>query len=503
MNGGGLTVNAMPPTLCEVISPLVISRCGDIAADFPLSPAIVNDSRKVEPGGVFIAIAGWKFDGHDYIQEALDRGAAAVIHERSLERYRSDVAYFQCSSTALAQGLIWRAFFDAPDDMLDVMGVTGTNGKTTTAFLLEHIFSQGGRPCGLISTVEYRDGHHRYESTNTTPGSRRIYGLLSAMRDNGLTAAAMELSSHALDQQRAAGLRLAAGIFTNLTGDHLDYHGDMEHYYLAKKQMFFDLLRKDGVAVINVDDKYGARLARELGDRCQVETFGTGKAAKWQISKVGLAADHAAFRLASTQAAYDVCSGLIGAHNVHNLAGAVLTALALRIPPRAIDAALRERIVVPGRLESWHREDGASFYVDYAHTDDALENVLATLRSLTRRRLIVIFGAGGDRDRTKRPRMGRAAAAGADLLIVTNDNPRSEAPEDIVREIVAGIPAGTPYEIVLDRRAAIVRAFELAGDGDCVLIAGKGHEDYQEIAGVRHHFSDREVVTELLAGAKK
>lgn len=493
----------MPPTLSEVIAPLVIVRCGDIAADFPLSPAIVNDSRKVEPGGVFIAIDGWKFDGHDYIQEAVERGAAAVILEQPLKCYRSDVAYFRCSSTALAQGLIWRAFFGAPDDALDVMGVTGTNGKTTTAFLLEHIFSRAGRPCGLISTVEYHDGRQCHESTNTTPGSRRIYGLLSAMRDNGLTAAAMELSSHALDQQRAAGLRLAAGIFTNLTGDHLDYHGDMEHYYLAKKRMFFDLLRKDGVAVINVDDKFGARLARELGTRCRVETFGSGEGAGWRISDVSLAADYAAFRLSSAKAAYDVSSNLIGAHNVHNLAGAVLTALALGIAPAAIDAALRERIVVPGRLESWHRKDGASFYVDYAHTDDALKNVLTTLRPLTRRRLIAVFGAGGDRDRSKRPRMGRTAAAGADLLIVTNDNPRSEAPESIVREIVAGIPAGSRYEIVLDRRAAIARAFELAGEGDCVLIAGKGHEDYQEIAGVRHHFSDREVVTELLAGAKK
>ena len=192
-------------------------------------------------------------------------------------------------------------------------------------------------------------------------------------------------------------------------------------------------------------------------------------------------------------------SNLIGAHNVHNLAGAVLTALARGVPPKAIDSALHERIVVPGRLESWHRADGASFFVDYAHTDDALKNVLATLRPLTRRRLIAVFGAGGDRDRTKRPRMGCAAAA-ADLLIVTTDNPRSEDPERIVGEIVSGIPAATSYEIVLDRRAAIRRAFELAGPGDCVLIAGKGHEDYQEIAGVRHHFSDREVVAELLCG---
>ena len=487
----------MRPTLFRTIAAVTVARHGDTAADLPLAPTIVNDSRQVVPGGVFIAIPGWNFDGHDYIGEALERGAAAILHERPLDAYRADVAYFECSSTALAQGAIWRAFYEAPDDALEVLGVTGTNGKTTTAFLLEHIFTHAGRPCGLISTVEYRDGKTRCESTNTTPGARRIYGLLAAMRDNGLKAAAMELSSHALDQKRAAGLKLAAGVFTNLTGDHLDYHGDMEHYFLAKRKMFFDLLRSDGAAVINVDDAYGARLARELAGRCRVETFGVSAAAKWRIAGVELAADHAAFRLESGEAAYEVSSNLIGAHNVHNLAGAVLAALARGIEPAAVDRALRERIVVPGRLESWHRSDGAAFFVDYAHTDDALENVLSTLRPLTKNRLVVVFGAGGNRDRTKRPRMGRAAAA-ADVPIVTTDNPRNEDPAEIIREIVAGIPAGTKYEIVPDRRAAIRRAFELAGSGDCVLVAGKGHEDYQEIAGVKHHFSDREILTELL-----
>ena len=489
----------MPRSLVQTISSVTVARHGDAAADFELSPTIANDSRQVVPGGVFIAIPGWNFDGHDYIAEALERGASAVIHERPLSSYRPGVAYFQCSSSAQAQGLIWRTFYEAPDDTLEVLGVTGTNGKTTSVFLLEHIFTHAGRPCGLISTIEYRDGRERCESTNTTPGARRIYGLLAAMRGNGLKAAAMELSSHALDQKRAAGLKLAAGIFTNLTGDHLDYHGDMEHYYIAKKKMFTDLMRSDGVAVINVDDAYGERLARELDGKCRVETFGVGEKAKWRISGMKLAADHAAFRLGSDEAAYDVSSNLIGAHNVHNLAGAVLAALARGIAPDVIDRALKERIVVPGRLESWHRSDGAAFFVDYAHTDDALENVLSTLRPLTKNRLMVVFGAGGDRDRTKRPRMGKAAAA-ADMLIVTTDNPRSEDPMEIIRGIVSGIPDGARYEIVPDRREAIRRAFDLAADGDCVLVAGKGHEDYQEIAGVKHHFSDREVLTELLAG---
>ena len=488
----------MPPCLSQVISSVLVARHGDLTSDVSLlSLPVTNDSRHVVPGGGFIAIPGWRFDGHDYIGEALASGARIVVHERSLKNYLPNVVYFQCSSSALAQGLIWKAVYGAPDQALEVLGVTGTNGKTTTAFLLEQIFSRAGRPCGLISTVEYRDGVKTYSSTNTTPGAERIYSLLASMRENGLRAAAMELSSHALDQQRAAGLQLAAGIFTNLTGDHMDYHGDMERYYQAKKTMFSTLLGPDAVAVINVDDDYGNRLARELKDKCRVETFGTVPEAGWRILDAELQADYAGFRLASAEAAYDIRSNLIGAHNLHNLSGAVLVALARGISPEQIDLALRGRIVVPGRLEALRRSDGAMFYIDYAHTDDALSQVLATLRPLTDGRLIVVFGAGGNRDRGKRPRMGRAASA-ADILLVTSDNPRDESPEQIIDEVVSGIIPGRRFETICDRRAAIARAFELAGAADRVLIAGKGHEDYQEISGVKHHFSDREELERLL-----
>lgn len=483
--------------LSEVLAPVLIGRYGDTTAETPLETDTTNDSRNVVCGGVFIAVPGWKFDGHDYIGEALASGVRAVVHERELASYDPRVAYYRCSSAALAQGLIWKERFGRPDEELEVLGVTGTNGKTTTAFLLEQIFSRAERPCGLISTVEYRDCRGRYPSTNTTPGARRIYELLAAMRDNGARAAAMELSSHALEQRRAAGLRLAAGIFTNLTGDHLDYHGDMESYYLAKKRMFTELLSPDGVAVINVDDAYGRRLADELRGMRKVETFGANGDTDWRISDVRLGADRAEFVLASESRAFEIGSNLIGAHNVHNLAGAVLAALARGIAPEFLDAALRERIVVPGRLEALRRSDGAVFYVDYAHTDDALTNVLSALRPLTRGRLFVVFGAGGDRDRSKRPRMGKAASD-ADVMIVTSDNPRSEAPEAIIAEVVSGIPEGRAFEVEPDRRAAIGRAFAMARPGDCVLISGKGHEDYQEINGVKHHFSDREELEKLL-----
>ena len=487
----------MTALLSEVIAPVLIDVRGDSAAGIPLDCPVANDSRNVSPGGVFIAVPGWKFDGHDYIGEALAAGARAIVHERELASYDPNTVYYRCSSAALANGLIWKARFGRPDESLEVLGVTGTNGKTTTAFLLEQIFSRAGRSCGLISTVEYRDGSKRYPSTNTTPGAKRLYELLAAMRDNGLRAAAMELSSHALDQRRAAGLKLAAGIFTNLTGDHLDYHGDMESYYQSKKRMFTELLAPDGAAVINVDDAYGRRLADELKKLRHVETFGVSEHADWRICDIKLGADGAWFMLASEDRAFELGSNLIGAHNVHNLAGAVLAALARGVSPDALDSALRERIVVPGRLEALRRADGAVFYVDYAHTDDALANVIATLRPLAAGRLMVVFGAGGDRDRSKRPRMGKAASA-ADVLIVTSDNPRSEAPEAIIAEVVSGIPSGSVFEVVPDRRAAISRAFALAGPGDCVLVSGKGHEDYQEIAGVKHHFSDREEIEKLL-----
>ena len=272
----------------------------------------------------------------------------------------------------------------------------------------------------------------------------------------------------------------------------------MENYYQAKKRMFTECLSADGVAVINFDDAFGRRLAGELArEGRRIETFGLSPEAQWYLADLELSASHGAFRLISANSEHAFSSNLIGAHNIHNLAGVVIAAQARGIAPEAIDAALSERIVVPGRLEAFRRGDGAVFYVDYAHTDDALDNVLATLRPLATGKLIVVFGAGGNRDRTKRPRMGRAAAA-ADLLIVTSDNPRDEEPEAIIREVVAGIPAGSVFETICDRREAIRRAGELAEPGDCVLIAGKGHEDYQEISGVKHHFSDREEIAKLL-----
>ena len=458
-----------------------------------------NDSRKVLPGDIFVAIPGAVYDGHDFITKAAAAGAQVIVHERELTDYLEKPTYIRVTDSSRAYARLVREFCDCPDEYVKLIGVTGTNGKTTTAFLVEHIFRNAGEPCGLVSTVEYRDGKITAPATHTTPEAGILFPLLATMRRNGMRAAAMELSSHALQQGRINGARFRTAIFTNLTGDHLDYHGDMEHYYQAKKLFFTRLLGLDGTAVINIDDEFGKRLARDISGRQQV-TFGMTPAADWVISDVELGAEGSKFRLTGEEQAFDVATNLIGTHNIHNLTGAILAALDYGLKPEAISHALNRPIRVPGRLEPFRASpEGPVFYVDYAHTDDALKNVLEILRRITKGKLIAVFGAGGDRDRSKRPRMGKAAAQYADHLILTSDNPRSEEPQKIIDEIAAGIPAGTSFETEPDRAQALRRAVAVARPGDVVLIAGKGHENYQEIQGVRRSLDDRKLIKTLIS----
>ena len=480
-------------------------ECRGTAREF--SGAFSSDSRRVVPGGVFIAVPGVRVDGHRFIADAVAAGASVVLHRDPLREYDPAVTYLRCRNTARARALLARFAAGDPGRRLALFGVTGTNGKTTTAFLLEAILNGSGRRCGLLSTVEYRDGGAAaHPATHTTPDSETIYRELAAMCDNGCAAAAMELSSHSLDQERAFGLRFRCAIFTNLTGDHLDYHGTMEAYFAAKRRLFTELIADGGAAVLNFDDPAGLRLGRELAARgdCRVIGFGSSDAARemgaWRIAEVSAAsAGGSAFLLVSPDGenAYEVASNLVGEHNVRNLTGALLAALDFGISPAELDRVLAAPIAVPGRLELFRSPSGASFYVDYAHTDDAIRRVLEALRPLTAGRLAIVFGAGGDRDRTKRPRMGRAAGELADRIYLTSDNPRSEEPLAIMREIAAGIPDGVPVVAEADRRTALRRAAADAGPGDVVLVAGKGHEDYQEIKGVRRHYSDREFLREL------
>ena len=482
----------MPVVSCSsILKEILIETRG---RDVPFIFDVVTDSRKLSAGCIFVAVPGSRFDGHDFVIEA-EKTASVIVHSRPLQSYRQNITYYLVSDASAAAALLFREKYGRPDTALDLFGVTGTNGKTTTAFILKHLLEN----CGLLSTVAFCDGKEEIPATHTTPDPETLFCMLKRMGDNHLSAAALELSSHALHQNRARGTRFRAAIFTNLTGDHLDYHHDMESYYQAKKSFFTQLLAPDGIAVINTDDPSGSRLAQELKNLCRVVTFGTSDA-NWLIKKLHTTRSGMTFELVSEKTVHSVETNLAGAYNAFNLAGAILAVLDYGISFDRIACKLHQKITVPGRLQFLDAPTGAAFAVDFAHTDDALTNVLSTLRPLTENRLFCVFGAGGNRDKTKRPRMGKAAAENADYLIVTSDNPRTETPEDIIRDIIAGIPPESCFEVQSDRRAAIRRAFELAGPGDIVLIAGKGHENYQEINGVKYPFSDTEVVTDCFKG---
>ena len=475
---------------------LLRENCGVLravaGAAAPLSVAgVCRDSRRVVSGGCFVAIPGTRMDGHDYIAAAISGGAKLVLHSRELPEYRPDVAYWRVDDAFSAYFEICRAVAGFPDRRLRLFGVTGTNGKTTTVYLWRHLLD-----CGMISTVEMWDGRECVPSDHTTPDPETLFDALSRMERNGLAAAAMELSSHALDQRRCGSLRFRVAVFTNLTGDHLDYHRTMENYYLAKKRLFTEMLLPDGVAVINFDDAYGRRLAGELTGAVRVVTFGEAPGADYRLIPGESPSD---FSLINGNFSEHFDSNLIGEHNFHNLSGAILGALDCGLSVSEIRRRLASGVSVPGRLQEVFPAPGVAAYVDYAHTDDALRNVLAILRKLTRGRLIVVFGAGGDRDHTKRPRMGRAVAELADLAIVTSDNPRSENPDRIIADILAGVPetARGKFRVEPDRARALALAVELARPGDVLLAAGKGHEKTQEIAGVKHPFDDVEELRKL------
>ena len=490
-------------TPAEIFGSLLIAVRGN-ASQLPDAPAIC-DSRKLERGAIFAAIPGTVNDGKKFIPEAFAAHAAAVIHEGELDFYPPEVLCCQVSDARAAYSLLCRQRCGNPDEKIKIYGVTGTNGKTTSAYLLRHLLNAASIPCGLISTVEYCDGKNNFPPTHTTPDPHNLFPLLAAMELNGLQAAAMEFSSHALAQKRLHGIRLNGAIFTNLTGDHLDFHRNMENYYQAKKTLFTDLLLPGAIAAINVDSPEGVRLAEELAMErpdLKLPTFGKAENSGWRISEAESTIDGCRFVLSNAVQAYQVSFPLPGDYNISNLAGVLTLMLCSGVAPEAIDKALSMPFSVPGRLEKLVSPAGAIFFVDYAHTDDALANVLKTLKPLCRGRLTAVFGAGGDRDKTKRPRMGTAAAQFADKLIITSDNPRSESPLDIIAQIVSGIPENCDFEVLISREEALRKAVEKSGKDDVILVAGKGHENYQEIKGVKHHFDDREILRRLFDECK-
>jgi len=466
-------------------------RLGDLV-DSPLSEAaaaveitdLAFDNREAGPGTLFFAVAGFTRDGHDFAPDAVERGAGALVVERPLELL---VPQVQVDDVRAAMGPIAARFHGDPTAALAVAGVTGTNGKTTSCFLIRELLEAGGVQTALLGTVKAVIGGQETTLQRTTPEAIELQAAFARMRDAGDQACAMEASSHALALHRVDAIHWAAALFTNLTQDHLDFHPTMEDYFLAKRRLFEVC---EGVRVVNVDDPYGRRLAQDFPDAV---TFAIDHDADLRATDVRSTLTGSTFRLDGTE----LRTPLPGRFNVANVLGAIAVARALGVDDATIAQALRAAGRVPGRFEPVDEGQGFAVLVDYAHTPDSLENVLRAARELTSGRVIVTFGAGGDRDTAKRPLMGRAAAEGADVVIVTSDNPRSEDPQAIVAQILAGIDRAV--EVELDRARAIARAVGTARDGDVVVIAGKGHEQGQEFEGGRKlPFDDVTVAREAL-----
>lgn len=472
----------------------VLGRSGP---ENPEIHGITCDSRHVRAGWLYVAVRGHSQDGNQYVEEAVRRGAAAVISEARPAVPRP-VACVHVSGSRLALARAALIFFGRPADSLRTIGVTGTNGKTTVAFMCRAILRAAGETPGLIGTVRYEIGERVIPASRTTPDAAEIQQMLAEMLRKGCRSAVMEVSSHALDQDRVAGLEFDAGIFTNLSQDHLDYHGDFETYFRAKKKLFDGLTagRHRGAAVVNTACPWGMRLAEEIAQRSPLVTCGGENA---DVRAEGIRPDQqgSSFHLITPWGCRDMRIHLPGRFNVGNALAATAACGTLGIDLDVILKAFESFDSVPGRLERIPARRDFGVIVDYAHTPAALENVLSTLRELTGRRLITVFGCGGDRDRAKRPLMGAAVTALADYALITSDNPRTEDPLAIIREVEAGCATGK-YEVEPDRRRAIEKALAMAKPGDMVLIAGKGHEPYQEIGKTMLPFDDRQVARELL-----
>lgn len=468
--------------------------------DRPIS-GLVMDSRRVVPGTLFFALPGLRADGASFIDEAVNRGAVAVVTQKIPNPAPARVTFIQVADARATLARVARRFYKFPDRDLQVVGVTGTNGKTTVTHLIRHLLG-GEQRVGLIGTIHYDLGARTVPSYKTTPESLDIFGMLAQMRDAGCRQAVMEVSSHGIDQQRVLGLEFGAAVFTNLTRDHLDYHKSMDAYFDVKTRLFTGHTGAEPrVAIVNLDDPHGARLVERISaavPSARVVTYGEQASAQVRAEDVALNFKNTTFQLVWPGGAMTVDSPLIGRYNVSNLLAAIATAIGLGRDPRAILGRLRGFAGVPGRMERIEEGQAFNVLVDYAHTDDALSNALGMLRTITPGRLLVVFGCGGNRDRAKRPMMVKAVQDYADFAFATADNPRNEALTQIFGDMQAGVTAPLKITWIEDRRRAISLALDMAKPGDCLLIAGKGHETYQEFADTVSPFDDRQVVRELI-----
>ena len=480
-------------------------RDGEILAvkgslDRPIS-GLVIDSRRVVPGTLFFALPGRRADGASFIDEAVSRGAVAIVTQKMPALPPAKVTFIQVADARAALASVAQRYYKFPDREMNVVGVTGTNGKTTVTHLIKHLLN-GDQRVGLLGTISYDLGARTVPSFRTTPEALDIYGMMAQMRDAGCRHAVMEVSSHGIDQQRVRGLQFGAAVFTNLTRDHLDYHKTLEAYFDVKTRLFTGGTgAAPKVSAINIDDAYGERLAEKVRTDVTdttVITYGENPKAQVRAENVTLNFKNTTFRLVWPGGTHDVDSPLIGRYNVSNLLAAIATAWGLGRDPVVFLPRLRSFKGVPGRMERIDEGQPFNVLVDYAHTDDALRNALGMLRAITPGRLLVAFGCGGNRDRTKRPLMTKAVQEFADFAFATADNPRTEAIAQIFEDMRGGVTAPEKITWIEDRRRAISLALDMCKPGDCLLIAGKGHESYQEFADTVFPFDDRQVARELI-----
>ena len=480
-------------TLRELLSGLQAKHLSG-PADLEIA-SVCYDSRKARDGSLFVAIKGFRSDGHQYIAKALELGAAAILVQDAPEQpLAENVSVWQCEDTRAALARIAAVWHGHPERQLKLIGVTGTNGKTTVTHLIRHVLEQNGEKCGLIGTNGVFFGEVARESARTTPESLELYGILREMVDAGMTCAAMEVSSHSLALDRVLGLQFAAAAFTNLTQDHLDFHGDMETYFAAKALLF----DRCDTAVYNLDDRWGMRLAQEK--TCPAITFSAKENAAELVAKnVRLLPDGVQAVVVRDCDIARLNLPIPGMFSVYNALTAAGCCLALGLTLEQITEALTTASGIKGRAEIVPTDRDFTVMIDYSHTPDSMENILRTVRGYAKGRIIGLFGAGGDRDKEKRPLMGKIGAQGCDLCIVTSDNPRSEEPQAIIDDILSGMDSKARPKVIVDRREAIAWAVQNARKDDIIVLMGKGQETYQEIRGEKVHLDEREEVAKALA----
>lgn len=455
------------------------------------------DNRKIEQGDIFVCVKGFKVDGHSFIGDAVKKGAKAIIVQEDVS-VPEDITIIKVKDTRKALALMSSNYFGNPKDKLKIIGITGTNGKTTSAFMIKSILEKAGCKTGLIGTIANYIGNKKVDAVRTTPESYELHELFKNMVEAGVEYCVMEVSSHSLDLDRVYGVQFVEGIFTNLTRDHLDFHKTFENYYNAK----FKLFERSNHSIINLDDPYGTNIVEDIekrGVKTKVSTFSVEKDSDFKAFEIKSHSNGSEFKV-KLDKIEEFSINIPGEYNIYNSLGCIICAYNLNIPVEKIKEGLSD-IVIPGRCELVAKEKNLpySIIIDYAHTPDGLENILSTVKAFTKNRMISVFGCGGDRDKVKRPQMGEIGCKLSDVVIITSDNPRSEEPMDIINDIVKPLKYDN-FEIEVNRKEAIRKAMNMALEGDVIVIAGKGHETYQILKDKTIHFDEREVVYDILEG---